>query len=323
MTVPARGVVAAAVSADRRPAQHSLDAPAHAVGRLRLLLPDRLEHPHHVRGRDVRDRHAADDWRGVGFECARPLVGMVERFPAGAVLRMYFSAAWSNVITAALAARFCAIIALRCPIGSMPCLDQLAIFAGGVARFRQRHVIERAKAHVAALAALESVAENPRTPRRLPLAPTETCKYRLPPSLCRPGPRSCSSPAAVRWRRRARPALWLALRAPLWHPHTPIVLTASAEVPPWLLRLRRRARTRRQRAQLDALLRVGNQSALVLVGLVLVANVRLRGCPAGHPSLYPYCSANATTHRHPSTTIYFLKVAVYRGFQPPATAHNW
>lgn len=85
MASPARRIVALSEAADRGPAQHAFDAPAHPARGLRLDGPDRLKRFHDKRRIDRVNREIGEHGVGVAGQCRGPLLRMDGVFPTGPV----------------------------------------------------------------------------------------------------------------------------------------------------------------------------------------------------------------------------------------------
>ena len=87
MSAPTRRILTIAIAPGPSPIQNVFNSPAYPVGRLGLLLPQRLDHPHHETGINLADRHLAEDGGNVLCEGIDPLRAVFDIFSSGSMRR--------------------------------------------------------------------------------------------------------------------------------------------------------------------------------------------------------------------------------------------
>lgn len=124
-----------------RPPHHRRDPLAHPLGRLVLVVPDRHEHAHHVRGPDPVHPLAADAGKRVGPKRRHPLA----RVPVGPVRPVHVEHLGGRLLE-----RRHGTAALRPRVAARP--GHLAVGDGRVPGLGQRHEADGAEPQLPALA---------------------------------------------------------------------------------------------------------------------------------------------------------------------------
>src|SRR6516162_4988253 len=164
MSAPPCRVFARAKAAYSRPIQNAFDAPADAGRRLRLRGPDWLQRLEHERRIDHLHRHGAENGTRVGGERCQPLRRVLAATPSRAV-------GGGVLLGCCIEGHAFDFVEPRLHTSGTPMLDwidSLIPQPSRVERLLARRLkvkeVERAKAHLAHMPLVDSIAINPRGP---------------------------------------------------------------------------------------------------------------------------------------------------------------